>query len=597
MGYTPDPTWADGQSGNTPITAAKLNNIETGIVNDDGTNPLSAEAIHDAATFEPIGLSTATLAAIAASPISGNAATATKLATARTINGTPFDGTANIVDLPIAVSRTTSFTAVAGHNPADATSGTLTVTLPTGLSTGTIVSVEKVDATSNGIAITGNIRGVAAATINLVLTHETVEFRVDSSGSFWPIAGHKTLGTLDARYPQTAGVYNGFTGRVSFGPNGVNKPRVGWNSQQVIASADVGTGDHVAHAFNTQLTGSFVGDTGVSAPATFGMNVYSTTGTNSGDGAGANPTSALIEMDLTSNGHVGTMVGLSIETSLAGVGSSGGLVDSVRTLKIQRPHRKDGAQSVGTPGVFTTIIGIDIDNFALTGDGLDVGFTTAYSLLIRGGYTQINGHVDFLGTTTTETPINVKAFAGNTTGALLTVQSSDGTSQVTFNADGRVRALSDISAQISTAASFVKIGAVGPSSQAGIQFGSTTTKVIYQGSIGLAYSGRLDIGSTAIGESPLVLKGFSGQTASLLAIQNSGGGAMTSFLANGALSSIQYVQPGNGSTAGTHLYSGSGAPSIAASVAGDLYVRTDTPSTANQRIYIATATNTWTGII
>jgi hypothetical protein len=48
---------------------------------------------------------------------------------------------------------------------------------------------------------------------------------------------------------------------------------------------------------------------------------------------------------------------------------------------------------------------------------------------------------------------------------------------------------------------------------------------------------------------------------------------------------------------GAHLYSGRGAPNIAASVAGDYYFRTDTAATANQRIYVATAANTWTGIV
>lgn len=61
-------------------------------------------------------------------------------------------------------------------------------------------------------------------------------------------------------------------------------------------------------------------------------------------------------------------------------------------------------------------------------------------------------------------------------------------------------------------------------------------------------------------------------------------------------SNTGYVQPGNGTAAGGHFYSGSGVPNIAASVAGDLYLRTDTPSTSGQRLYIATAGNTWTAL-
>lgn len=65
----------------------------------------------------------------------------------------------------------------------------------------------------------------------------------------------------------------------------------------------------------------------------------------------------------------------------------------------------------------------------------------------------------------------------------------------------------------------------------------------------------------------------------------------------GTVTGKSYVQPGNATTGGGHLYSGSGAPNITGSVAGDYYFRTDTPTTANQRVYVATAGNTWSGIV
>lgn len=59
-----------------------------------------------------------------------------------------------------------------------------------------------------------------------------------------------------------------------------------------------------------------------------------------------------------------------------------------------------------------------------------------------------------------------------------------------------------------------------------------------------------------------------------------------------------YVQPGTTNGLGGKLYSGSGVPStVSGSAAGDFFFRTDTPSTANQRIYVATAANTWTALI
>jgi len=61
------------------------------------------------------------------------------------------------------------------------------------------------------------------------------------------------------------------------------------------------------------------------------------------------------------------------------------------------------------------------------------------------------------------------------------------------------------------------------------------------------------------------------------------------------------IMTGNGISYGTQgspaMYGGPGAPNIPAAPAGSFYFRTDTPGTANQRIYVATATNTWTGIV
>jgi hypothetical protein len=47
---------------------------------------------------------------------------------------------------------------------------------------------------------------------------------------------------------------------------------------------------------------------------------------------------------------------------------------------------------------------------------------------------------------------------------------------------------------------------------------------------------------------------------------------------------------------GAHFLSGSGLPGGAAT-AGDFYFRTDTPATANQRIYVCTGGSTWVGIV
>jgi len=76
------------------------------------------------------------------------------------------------------------------------------------------------------------------------------------------------------------------------------------------------------------------------------------------------------------------------------------------------------------------------------------------------------------------------------------------------------------------------------------------------------------------------------------------------YAANGSAFSLAemsgsagYVRPGTTAGPGSRIFSGSGAPNVSSAAAGDTYIRTDTPTTINQRIYIATASNTWIGII
>jgi hypothetical protein len=86
------------------------------------------------------------------------------------------------------------------HNPVDATGAARSISLPTGQAEGTQVSIEKVDSSTNTVSITGNIRGVAASSISLTYQSESLMLRADSSGSWWPIAGHRTKAALDLAY-------------------------------------------------------------------------------------------------------------------------------------------------------------------------------------------------------------------------------------------------------------------------------------------------------------------------------------------------------------------------------------------------------------
>jgi len=66
-----------------------------------------------------------------------------------------------------------------------------------------------------------------------------------------------------------------------------------------------------------------------------------------------------------------------------------------------------------------------------------------------------------------------------------------------------------------------------------------------------------------------------------------------SLMPGGALSGTT----NNGSVAGPRTLGGTGAPATGLGAVGDYYFRSDTPGTANQRIYVKTAAAVWTGIL
>jgi hypothetical protein len=93
---------------------------------------------------------------------------------------------------------------VNADNPVNASGGTVTLTLPTGQAQGSTITVEKEDSSANTVVLSGNIRGVGASTMSLLWQFESITLRADASGSWWPIAGHKTKTSLDQNYGNVA---------------------------------------------------------------------------------------------------------------------------------------------------------------------------------------------------------------------------------------------------------------------------------------------------------------------------------------------------------------------------------------------------------
>lgn len=96
---------------------------------------------------------------------------------------------------------TASATLAAGkHTPVDATSGALTMTLPVPARAGARLRVEKIDATTNTVTVTGTIRG-AATSLTLLGQYDQLEFVAESTSSWRIGAQHRPKLVNDMLYP------------------------------------------------------------------------------------------------------------------------------------------------------------------------------------------------------------------------------------------------------------------------------------------------------------------------------------------------------------------------------------------------------------
>ena len=105
---------------------------------------------------------------------------------------------ASLPTLTANVTATSSATLATNTVTECSAGANLTMTLPTSVA-GALIVVEKSDSSTNTVAVTGSIRGVGSSTLTLTLTRESMMF-LGYASSWWPVAGHKTLGSLDARY-------------------------------------------------------------------------------------------------------------------------------------------------------------------------------------------------------------------------------------------------------------------------------------------------------------------------------------------------------------------------------------------------------------
>jgi hypothetical protein len=167
--------------------------------------------------------------------------------------------------------------------PVNATSGALTMTLPTGQATGSRINVYKSDSSANTVTLSGDIRGSSTATQVLSLQYQGIELEADSNGYWWPVSDQKTLSSLDSRYGLLSGAT--FTGAVAapdFAPSGLTGATASSRYVGATASGAPTTGSFAVGDYVIDQTGKLWICTAAGTPGTW------TQVSGGGGGAGVN---------------------------------------------------------------------------------------------------------------------------------------------------------------------------------------------------------------------------------------------------------------------------------------------------------------------
>lgn len=363
-----------------------------------------------------------------------------------------------------------------------------------------------------------------------------------------------------------------------------------------------------AHSATLVWTNNWGTDTG----QVFGEDSYTVTGGGANDGNGIGIMyGALLEANQNGGGTIGTIVAAMGEAAFYGSNASG-LVDTMISLNAAGPHYKGTA----VPGncTATNVYGLKVAGCQGTYVFTD-GVTASGSPTITSASSQFNPNIH-IGKVVTGAGIPAGAYITTltTTSITLSANCTASASGVAVTVNGTLNSTTAYTAYFGP-------GSVGINGQTTItgwkdevplkvvgQFGTNSDLLqLYSGPNRMVHFDKY--GDVGLAAAVTTYEGQSPWQISMGANSVSGShpGISFGFPANAAITSPASgvlaiaggLQLGVGYTtiAGSRLWSGSGAPSIAASVAGDIYFRTDTPSTANQRIYVATAANTWTGIV
>jgi hypothetical protein len=273
------------------------------------------------------------------------------------------------------------------HAATDLTSGTVaTARLGSGTaSSTTFLRGDNTWAAPPGASYTDEQAQDAAASLLTTGSHTGISFAYDD-----------TLGRVNATVTGGGSGVEGatYTGNKTingrFGVNATTSVRQPINMAATINGASISgtTDDKVGIELAPQFTGNFTGTGGSNPGFGWGLNLFATTGSSAGDGAGLTDlTAALLEMSLgTPSGTTFNVVrGLQAEAAFFGA-SAGCTVTQMESMRVSAPKRKDGA----TAGTATNAYGLFIESV----DDYNVGATNKWSLFVEGGVSRFQGRLD-----------------------------------------------------------------------------------------------------------------------------------------------------------------------------------------------------------
>ena len=321
-----------------PTLAA--NGYKVAMVNSAGTALIASAALQALAitlstiNSTPIGASspsTGAFTTVTATTFTGsfvgNASTATALATARTIGGTSFDGTANVTSFPVPG-------AIGGTTPS---TGAFTV-----LSASTSAAVTSSSASAFAVGLTGATN--PAFTVDSSTASQVAGLKVTGAATLGTVAiavtdsGANTNLTLNAKGSGTIGIGSVSTGAVTITPATTLSAALTYGGV-TLSNAVTGTGNMVLSTSPVLVTPN------LGTPSTLvGTNI---TGTAAGLTAGNVTTNANLTGEVTSVGNAATLTNASvIGKVLTGYVSGAGTVAATDSI-LQAIQKLNGNAAAG----------------------------------------------------------------------------------------------------------------------------------------------------------------------------------------------------------------------------------------------------------